>query len=154
MGAGANDDDAPLAGPGEDLPGETGPSEEDDLWQAIKDANDAWTRGDPRDVAPLFHAHAVMVAPAMKARLHGRDAMVESYLDYCRQAKTHAFEELDHAIDVFGDTAVVTYRFRVRYELDETVHDEVGQEVLVLIHEDDRWQVVWRTQVPLPADEP
>lgn len=37
--------------------------------------------------------------------------MVPSYVDYCAQVKTHDFTELDHLVDIFGDTAVATLRF-------------------------------------------
>jgi uncharacterized protein (TIGR02246 family) len=111
--------------------------------------NRAWLEGRPRDAGELFHPDAVAVFSGANQRLQGRDAIVQSYADYCANVKTHAFEEREHTVDVFGDTAVVRYRFFVRYEAQGAVHDEVGQEVLVFVRRDDRWRVVWRTQTPV-----
>jgi ketosteroid isomerase-like protein len=62
-------------------------------------------------------------------------------------AKTHSFEEMEHHVDLFGDTAVITYLFQVRYEVlaDGVQHEETAQEVLVM-RKTDRWRVLWRTQ--------
>jgi ketosteroid isomerase-like protein len=100
-------------------------------------------------VGCLFHEDAIAVFPAAKHRLTGRDAIVQSYIDYCRSEKTHAFEELDHAVDIFGDSAVVSYRFSVRYEAQGIVRDEFGQEILVFMRRHGQWGVVWRSQVQL-----
>jgi hypothetical protein len=77
--------------------------------------------------------------------------MVESFVDYCAHVKTHFFEEKNATVDVFGDTAVVNYRFSVRFEVDAAVTDEDGQEILVFVREGGKWKVVWRTQVSLPT---
>lgn len=126
-------------------------STEAELWEAVVASNRAWFEGRPRDVAPLFHADAVAVFLAADHRLVGRDAIVESYVQYVERAKTHAFVEHEHAIDVFGDTAVVNYRFSVRYETDDGVQDDVGQELLVFVRRAGAWGVVWRTQAPIDA---
>jgi uncharacterized protein (TIGR02246 family) len=124
------------------------------IWEAIRASNAAWTRGEPEKVAALFDENVVGIAPGMQGRAEGRDAIVASYVEYCRAAKTHAFEELDHSIDVFGDTAVATYKFSVRYEIDGQIQDEVGQEILAFARRDNQWLAVWRTQVPGVKDDP
>jgi ketosteroid isomerase-like protein len=120
---------------------------EDEIWRAIAEANRAWLGGHPENVGPLFHERAVMFGPAFATRIEGRTAITQGFVDYTRYAKTHLFEERDRAVDIFGDTAVVTYAFFVRYEAEGQVHDETGREILTLMREDGRWQVVWRTQL-------
>jgi hypothetical protein len=44
--------------------------------------------------------------------------------------------------------------FDVTYQLDGAPHSERGQEVLVLRRQGQQWQAIWRTQLPLPADNP
>jgi uncharacterized protein (TIGR02246 family) len=124
---------------------------EREVWQAIRAGNRAWLGGDPNAVAPLFHENAVMLAPGFEQRVVGREAIVGSFVEYCKVAKTLAFEESGESVDVFGNTAVVSYRFKVRYELGGSTHEEAGQELLVLRQQAERWQIVWRTQVPLVA---
>lgn len=118
-----------------------------ELWNLVRESNRAWISGSTKELAGLFDERAVVIAPALQGRVEGRDAIVASYASYNLHARTHSFEEMEHQIDLFGDTAVVTYRFHVRYELlsDSIVQEETAQEVLVL-RKTDRWRVLWRTQ--------
>src|SRR5262245_35712299 len=103
------------------------------LWEMVRQSNREWSRGNPRGVAPLFDEQVVMVAPGLIAFAEGKEAMLQGYEDYVKSATTEAFDEEAHRVDLFGDVAVVTYRFRVRYLLEGRTHDELGQEVLVFV---------------------
>lgn len=118
------------------------------IWQAIEAANAAWLDGRPNEVAPLFHPEAVMATPTGRPFRLGIVAMIGSYEDYCRQATTHAFDVTDHTVHVFGDTAVASYRLRVRYEHGGQEHDETGGELMVFARQEDGWRAVWRMQLP------
>lgn len=122
--------------------------EQREIWELIRRSNQAWASGAVHQVADLFDDAAVLVAPGLQGRLEGREAIVKSYEDYVHHARTHAFEELEHAIDIFGDTAVATYRFSVRYTLngEEGERDDTGQEILVLRRGAGGWKAIWRTQ--------
>lgn len=122
--------------------------EQRQIWHLIRESNRAWMEGALHELADLFDEGAVLVAPGLKGRVEGRDAIVRSYESYIHHARTDAFEELEHGIDVFGDLAVATYRFSVRYTLsgEDKARDETGQEVLVLRRSAGRWKIVWRTQ--------
>jgi ketosteroid isomerase-like protein len=124
-----------------------------ELWNLVRESNRAWTSGSTKELTSLFDEHAVVIAPALQGRVEGRDAIVASYASYNMRAKTLSFEEMEHQVDVFGDTAVVTYRFQVRYELpaDGVTQEETAQEVLVL-RKTDRWRVLWRTQTAAEKD--
>ncbi len=124
-------------------------SDEESIWEAIGEANRAWVSGDPLEVGALFARDAVMVLPGLAGALVGRDAIVQSFVDYTQTAKTTRFDELEHQIHVFGDTAGVVYRFRVAYELDGASYEETGQEILVLQRKKKGWRVVMRTQAPV-----
>ncbi|MHC4816820.1 MAG: nuclear transport factor 2 family protein, partial [Planctomycetota bacterium] len=63
---------------------------------------------------------------------------------------TDAFEVQDHAVRVFGDTAVASYRFGVQYEHAGRQHDETGGELMVFARQEGGWRAVWRMR--LPAD--
>src|SRR5437868_11119135 len=122
--------------------------EQREIWELIRASNRAWTSGAPLDVARMFDEAAVMIAPQLASRIEGRDAIVQTYVDYSQHSRTDLFEEAEHSIDVFGDTAVATYRFRVRYRLhgDDSDRDEDGQEILVFRKSAEGWRAVWRTQ--------
>jgi uncharacterized protein (TIGR02246 family) len=123
--------------------------QEQQLWLLVRESNRAWISGSTHELADFFDEHAVLVAPRLAARVDGRDRIVASYVEYNTHARTDHFEELEHQVAIFGDTAVVTYRFHIRYEVlaetDNNVHDEMAQEVLVL-RKTDRWRAIFRTQ--------
>src|SRR6267378_375272 len=111
--------------------------EQREIWELVRRSNRAWVSGAAHEVAALFDEAAVVIAPGLQGRVEGRDAIVRSY------------EDEEHSIDVFGDLAVVTYRFAIRYTLnnEDGEHEETGQEVLVLRRGPSGWKAIWRTQV-------
>jgi uncharacterized protein (TIGR02246 family) len=124
--------------------------EQREVWELVRRSNRAWVSGAAHELGDLFDEKAVVVAPGLQGRVEGREGVVRSYEEYVHHARTHSFEELEHSIDVFGDLAVVTYRFAVRYTLngEDGEHDETGQEVLVMRRGAGGWKVLWRTQMP------
>jgi len=124
--------------------------EQREVWELVRRSNRAWVAGAAHEVGELFDEKAVVVAPGLQGRVEGREAVVRSYEEYVHHAHTHSFEELEHSIDVFGDLAVVAYRFAVRYALNGEggERDEMGQEVLVMRRGVGGWKVLWRTQTP------
>jgi len=125
--------------------------EQVEIWNLIRESNRAWVSGAAHEVGSLYDEHAVMVPPDFAKRLEGRDAIVKSYEDFIHHARTNFFEEQEHSIEVFGDLALVTYRFLVRYTLvsEEAEREETGQEVLALRRGPAGWKVLWRTQMPI-----
>jgi uncharacterized protein (TIGR02246 family) len=122
--------------------------EQREIWELIRRSNRAWLSGAAHEVSSLFEEDAVVVAPGLQGRIQGRDEIARSYEDYVHHARTHSFEELEHQIDIFGDTAVAAYRFTVRYTLngEDAEREETGQEVLVLRRGVGGWKAIWRTQ--------
>jgi uncharacterized protein (TIGR02246 family) len=122
--------------------------EEREIWDLVRESNRAWVSGAAHEVESLYDESAVMVAPDFHCA-RGRAAIVKSYEDYLHHARTHAFEELEHSVDVFGDAAMVMYRFAVRYTLasESEERDEKGREILSLRRAETGWKVLWRTQL-------
>lgn len=119
-----------------------------EIWEVVRRSNRAWMAGALHELANLYDENAVVIAPGLQGRAEGRDAILRSYEDYVHHARTHSFEELEHSVDVFGDVAVVSYRFGIRYTLngDDSERDETGQELLVLRRGPAGWKAIWRTQ--------
>jgi hypothetical protein len=120
------------------------------IWEAVLAGNRAWREGRPEDVASLFHRDAVMEAPDGRTLCRGREAMVQSFVEYTRAVDTLHFRETDHVVHVAGATAVVSYGFDVIYEVEGKRHDEVGRERLVFALDDGLWTAVWRMQTSAP----
>jgi uncharacterized protein (TIGR02246 family) len=126
-------------------------NDERSIWQKVIESNEAWRSGRPEDVGGLFAPEVVMEGADGRVLANGRDAMVASYVEYCRQVKTLALAVRAHAVHVFGDTAVVTYTFEVTYEAGGQTSRESGAERLVLARRGGAWEAVWRLQTSTPA---
>jgi uncharacterized protein (TIGR02246 family) len=120
------------------------------IWELVVAANRAWREGRPKDVASLFHRDVVMEAADGSVACRGRDAMVQSFVEYTGAVDTLHFRETDHAVHVVGDTAVVSYGFDVIYEVEGKRHDEIGRERLVFVLDGGRWSAIWRMQTSAP----
>jgi ketosteroid isomerase-like protein len=114
--------------------------------------NRAWRTGRVEEMVEAFHDDVVVVQPGFGTRVSGREACVGSYAEFAAAARVHAYDESEHAVDVWGDTAVATYRFRIEYEIEGKTYLETGQDLLVFIRTSDGWRVVWRTLAPLAAE--
>jgi ketosteroid isomerase-like protein len=125
-----------------------------EIWEAIRASNARWVGGEPAGVGPLFHEDVMMASTHGQPIMQGRDAMIRSFEEYCARATTNEFDELDHAVHVFGDTAIVSYRFRVCYEVEGTHRDETGRELLVFTRTSEGWRAVWRMQLPAAMPPP
>jgi len=111
----------------------------------IDNINRTWLQGDPSDLVGFFHPDIVIQPPGDAPRVHGLAPCIESYQAFVRDAHIRQFTPGDAEIDIFDATAVATYRYRVVYEMGGRNYDETGGELLVLVQEDNRWLVAWRT---------
>lgn len=114
----------------------------------IERLNDCWLNDKLENLDMFFHKQVVMLQPGTNKKVIGREAMIESYRDFIETSEVSDFRINDMAIDVFEDTAVVFYTFRIHYHVETTSYDESGSEILVLHNHNDRWIIVWRTQMP------
>jgi uncharacterized protein (TIGR02246 family) len=108
----------------------------------------AWRTGRINELHDFFADDAVLIAPGARARIQGRVAVVETYREFAENTVSQEYRELDLAVDVFGDTAVATYRYEIEWQRDGAQFKEAGSDVLVLSRRAGKWKVVWRTIVP------
>lgn len=120
------------------------------VWEVVRRINAAWVHGRTDDLRDLLHPSMIIVRPGGEPA-HGREACIASYRDFTVRAKVLRFEESTPAVDVFGDTAVVTYAFEIFYELAGTWTTAGGSEIFVLTQDGGRWWAVWRRQLPATA---
>ncbi len=120
---------------------------DNEIRQLLRRINQAWVKGHPEDLEKCFHANMVMFQPDLQSRLEGRQNCVRSYEDFCGQAVIHDFREFEPAIDVCGNTAIATYRWEIRYEMNGESFNETGRDLFVFVREDGRWQAIWRAMI-------
>jgi ketosteroid isomerase-like protein len=126
---------------------------ESTIWNTVQAINRCWTCGDLSELEKLnayFHDSMVAITPTDKLRLDGKRACFEGWAGFCRQAKIICWKETDPKIQVYGDTAVVTYYYHLSLEIEGRNMDMSGRDMLVLIKENDKWRVVADQFSPFP----
>jgi ketosteroid isomerase-like protein len=118
-----------------------------EIQEIVEKINRAWAEDHVEDLARYFHENMVIVAPEFGGRLEGREACVESYREFTGRAKVNDLRLKDISIDVCGSTAVATYQFAVTYTMNDARHRNIGWDVFVFTHENDRWWATWRTMI-------
>ena len=108
---------------------------------------DAWKRGRVEELRACFREDAVLVGPDLEQRLVGRGPIVDSYVEFLREATVLAFDSQPPSVDVFGDTAVTVTPWTAEYEFEGARHRDAGSDLLVLTRGKDGWEVAWRTLI-------
>ena len=118
------------------------------VWEFVQAMNDTWVSGKPAQLERYFHPDMVILAPDGVQRLEGREACVWSYCEFCANTKVQWFNTSDAHVDVFGETAVVSYALDLTYEWNDQVVQDHGKELLVLAQHEGGWRAIWRTLIP------
>ena len=120
-----------------------------EIRQTVEGVNEASRKGDIATLKQFCHEDVVIVPPGFVQRAEGRDAYLKSVEDFCAIGTFLEYEELSMKIDVFGNTAVVYYRYETIWEMDGRTFNEKGNNVMVLARSEGKWLLVWRTLIPL-----
>jgi hypothetical protein len=133
------------------MPRETKAMEEiKDLLQKI---NEAWSKGNPDDLAEFFHENLVILGPDLQRMGEGKEACIQSYKDFLTQAVIHMYKEHDFLIDVWGNTAVAIYTFDISYGMSGLVFNETGHDMFVFNRREGKWLAVWRMVFPTRSEK-
>lgn len=122
-----------------------------EVWSTLRALNDAWTKGDPDDLAAYFHENMVAVTATDRERLTGRNACLESWKRFAQAARIHRWTELEPQIQLYGNTAVVTYYFDMAFDMGGRTVELDGRDMFVFVHENGRWWAVADQFSPYPA---
>jgi ketosteroid isomerase-like protein len=108
--------------------------------------NTCWLEGNPEKLSEFFHPDMVMALPGFRGKVQGLQSVVDSYTDFVRNGKVLDYQESDHQVDVWMDTAVLSYHFEIRYEIHGEEHTDTGHDLYVFTrNEEGEWLAVWRT---------
>jgi len=119
----------------------TDPTERE-IWATVRALNAAWTRGNPDALERYFHARMIAVTPVDRLRLDGQAACVAGWKGFVAAARVYDWQEIDPAIRVYGEAAVVSYDYDIDYEMSGRRSRDRGRDLMFLVRADDRWQVV------------
>jgi len=112
--------------------------------EVVEGINTAWTAGRAGEIGQWFDPQAVIVGPHFERAASGREACVAGYVDFSAHAEIDSFEVLNKHVDVIGDTAIVSYGFRMVYRMRGAIREDRGTDIFVLRNSESGWRVVWR----------
>jgi hypothetical protein len=117
------------------------------LWQIVQEINDAWLTNKTEQLINYFHPGVIITGADLHEILGNRDAAIGSYKEFMSNSVVNDYKESDPVINVFGDTAIVSYQFNIVYVMNEKTYSETGRDLFVFNKENDKWLAVWRTLV-------
>jgi hypothetical protein len=125
---------------------------EQEIRELIHAMNDAWL-GLPAEEIPAaldacFHQDMAIRGADLSVTARGKDACIQSYVDFVQQAAIRECTLEDPEIDLAGNSATAVYNWEMTYELDGQEYSEAGADILMLVREDGRWLVTWRLMLP------
>jgi hypothetical protein len=92
---------------------------------------EAWRSRQPQLMAPLVDDNITMVLPDFSGRVTGRDAFIESFVTFDREASVIDYSERELQIDGTTDVAIAQSRFEMVYERDGERWRSTGWDVWV-----------------------
>jgi general stress protein 26/ketosteroid isomerase-like protein len=101
-----------------------------------------------KDLKPFLHDDAVLALPGFIARVQGREACLRAYEDTCSQMKIEKLDASDEHVDVYGTTAVVSYKYNCTWGYRDRRLDDEGHEIMVFVRDGQDWRMAWRTLIP------
>lgn len=122
-----------------------------EIWATVRAMNDAWTKGDPDDLATFFHRDMVAITATDRHRLDGGAACIAGWKGFSQSAHIHRWEEVDPVIHVYGDSAVVAYYFDMSFDMGGQTVNMGGRDMFFFVKEGGRWWAVADQYSPYPA---
>lgn len=118
--------------------------EELEVWKVIEAFNRAFAANDPETYFTFIDEDIVVIIPSSPYRIEGIKDDREEFEHSLRTGSTRVgyFQELQPLIQVFGDTAVVTYYSRGTYGPEGSAATAYLKETDVLVKKNGRWKIV------------
>ncbi len=113
-----------------------------EVWQTLRELNDCWTKGDGSGLENYFHERMVAITPVDRNRREGRKACIEGWLGFVKMARILYWNEVDPQIQVYGDTAIVTYYFDMAFMVGDQRVESSGRDMFTFIKENGKWWAV------------
>lgn len=134
----------------------TNEAERKKIWETIKTLNRAWINKRTDEFKNCFHPQMISIQPEIAERLVGGESCIESWTDFSMKTEVISFEEKDPLIQIYGDTAVVTYYYNLQFEFQGKIKTVLGRDMTTLVKENGKWLIVADHFSPFPknADRP
>jgi ketosteroid isomerase-like protein len=128
----------------------TNEAEKETVKAFVREMNDAWTRDNGERLSEYFHPRMVAITPVDALRCKGAAECISGWRSFSENSRIHAWREDDIDIEVFGDTAIVTYYYVMDVTLASKRQSLRGRDMLVLRKEQNRWWLIADQFSPYP----
>jgi ketosteroid isomerase-like protein len=117
---------------------------EQEVWAVITAFNRAFAANDPDAYFAFIADDIVVITPANPYRIEGIEPDREEFEIGLREGYNRVvyFQELQPRVDMFGDTAIVTYYSRGRYGPEGSAKTAFTKETDVLVRRNGDWRIV------------
>jgi ketosteroid isomerase-like protein len=116
----------------------------DQVRQTLDAINQAWRERRFDALNEFFDENIVMRGPGLKEAARGREAAIQSYLQFMAQSNVIGYAESNHAVDMWGDIAVATCDWVITYEQKGQTKTDKGNDMFVFSRSGSRWLAVFR----------
>jgi len=113
-----------------------------EVWAFVRALNDAWIKEDGERLPEYFHLRMVAITPVDRFRRKGAAECVAGWQGFARTSTIHSWREDDPDIELFGDTAVVTYYYVMDVTMGAKRMSLSGRDMLVAQKEAGRWWLI------------
>lgn len=122
----------------------------EEVWKTVQALNKAWTTGNVDELANYFHKNMVAITATDRERLEGRDSCIASWKAFVETTKIYYWKEIDPKIQIYDNTAVVSYYFDMSFDIGGQTIEMGGRDMFILVKEDGKWWVVADQFSPYP----
>ena len=117
-------------------------AQKEEVWSFVRAMNDAWTKEKGERLAEYFHPRVVAITPVDRFRLKGAGSCIEGWQGFAQSSTIHSWRADDPDIELFGDTAVVTYYYEMDVTMGGNRMNLTGRDMLVVKMEAGRWWLI------------
>jgi hypothetical protein len=128
--------------------------QEEKVWRAVQEMNCAWAvEANADKLRKFFHEKMVAITPVDHFRREGREACVEGWIGFAKSNRILEWEEFEPLIQMYcnNTAAIVTYHYRIALDSNGKTMELRGRDMLTLVYEDNRWQLVADQFSPFPV---
>jgi hypothetical protein len=114
--------------------------------------NSAWLEKHPSSMAEHLHPDITMAVPGFKESIRGREILLNSFEEFCKNATVLEYQETNEHIDVIEDSGIATFCFNMTYERAADREVSTGRDLWVFHRRFGRWVALWRAMIELTAE--
>jgi uncharacterized protein (TIGR02246 family) len=119
----------------------------DDVRAVLERISAAWQARRYEELSQLFAKDMVFSLPDQAVRVEGRDAIVAGYREFMDRITLTSYREDQYSVDVWGDTAIASFRWDMAWLAGDVPNHETGCDVFAFRRTDGTWLAVWRTML-------